>query len=128
MHDDGYDIDINGTNFASLYDTVGNGPDMFNNWVSEYNKFDPIQIRHRNERGPASLQFSWTYPTRTCGNVVVPGYSGIINGTSWYSDMTLLGSIPYNITVTCPDGYGQDSATGKCAEVPGNGFRTGSEV
>ena len=97
-------------------------------WTSELNRFYNIWIRHRNQVTFSNLIFRWSYPTRTCDGVVVPQYNGTINGTSWYSDITVLGSVPYNITVTCPDGYGQDSATGKCAEIPGNGFRTGSEV
>ena len=37
-------------------------------------------------------------------------------------------SLPYNITVGCPDGYGISSPTGKCAQVAGNGYRTGDEA
>ena len=80
-----------------------------------------------NGNGPTNLTVGWTYPERTCGDVVVPSYSDIINGSSWYSDMTLLGSAPYNVTVTCPDGYDVSNFTGNCIQVAGNGFRTDSE-
>ena len=128
FHDDGFNFEIDGTPIISLLNS-GNvwGTRSFG-WTSELNKLYPIRIQHRNGGGPTGLQFSWTFSTRTCHGVVVPGYSGIINGTNWYSDIIVFGNIPYNITVSCPDGYEQDSATGKCVEVPGNGFRTGSEV
>ena len=42
--------------------------------------------------------------------------------------MTMFGSTPSNITVTCPDGYQASVLTGKCIEVAGNGYRTISEA
>ena len=128
FHDNGFDLEVDGVRRTSLYGRGHVVDTLSIPWTSELNRYYSVWIRYQDAGGPGGLQFNWTYQEQTCNGEIVPAYSGIINEASWYSDMTVLGSAPYNITVTCPDGYGQDSTTGKCAEIPGNGYRTGSEV
>ena len=87
-------------------------------------------IYHSNVgNGPTYLYFSWTYPTRTCEGDTVSGFSSRIPGSNYCNEPTILlpSDIPFDIYVSCPDGFELNTTDLECIEVGGNSFRTRSE-
>ena len=108
---------------------------------AKLNQFYRFQIRWKHFlNNHYVLIFRMFYNSTTCNSVDISSYdvvgsptylTNVIPGDNWHNDIIVINptsSLPYNITVTCPDGYEQNATTDKCIEVAGNGFRTGSEV
>ena len=64
------------------------------------NQFTPIKIEFGENLVGAVLKLSWAYS----------GQSEIIVPSSYYYNPEYVGSSPYTVTVTCPDGYSASTA------------------
>ena len=64
------------------------------------NQFTPLKIEFGEWGGLAILRLYWTYS----------GQSQTIVPSSYYYNPEYVGSSPYTVTVTCPDGYRANTA------------------
>ena len=78
-----------------------------------------FEIDWRNLYGfDGHLYVRMSYDEQTCNNTVIPSFSSnIITGEYWYARSVInpSDSLPYDITVSCPDGY--IANTSSCAFV-----------
>ena len=99
---------------------------------TDVNRYHSFEVLWRHGYGNyAILIVRMAYNATTCNSNTIPSYPySFVSGDHWHSDVITinpLSSLPYNITVTCPTGYQIDNLTGKCIQVPGDGYRTDGE-